>query len=270
MLLRSVSWAGTVSLGVIVTYIVLAIFAPVLAPHGEAEVVGGAWISPDMQHWLGTDGLGRDMLSRVMYGGRRTMSIALAVTVAAFLLGTLLGLSAAIGRSWLDTVLSRTVDGIMALPSLIVALLVLSVLGSSIPGLIGVLAVLDATRFFRLSRAIGQDIMSRDYVEVARLRGESIRWLITREVLPNATSVLATEFAIRFCAAVLQVSALAFLGLGVQPPSADWGSMVNENAIAINFGIAAPLFPAAAIAGVTVSLNVLVTALSDTSRFARV
>lgn len=251
---------------IVAVYGLLALFAPVLAPHGEADPVGPVWQAPGATYLLGTDDLGRDMLSRLLYGGRTTIALAFAISVLAFGIGASLGFTAAIVGSWLDMILGRIVDALMALPSLILALLVLSVLGSSIPILIGVIALLDSTRVFRLSRALAVDIMALDFVEVARLRGEGLLWIMRREILPNAVGVLAVEFALRFGFAILFVSSLSFLGLGVQPPSADWGSMVRENAMAINFGVLAPLFPAAAIAGLAISVNALVDSLSGRRR----
>jgi peptide/nickel transport system permease protein len=251
---------------IVAVYGLLALLAPVLAPHGESDPVGPVWQAPGSTYLLGTDDLGRDMLSRLLYGGRTTIALAFAISVLAFGLGAGLGFTAAIVGSWLDMILSRIVDALMALPSLILALLVLSVLGSSIPILIGVIALLDSTRVFRLSRALAVDIMALDFVEVARLRGEGVLWIMRREILPNTVGVLAVEFALRFGFAILFVSSLSFLGLGVQPPSADWGSMVRENAMAINFGVLAPLFPAAAIAGLAISVNALVDSLSGRRR----
>ncbi len=257
-----------VALGVVIAYVVLTTLAPVLAPFGEADLVGAVWQPPSADYWLGTDGLGRDMMSRLLYGGRITIGLAAVATALSFLLGVGCGLCAAIIGSWLDMLLSRLVDALMALPTLIVALLVLSVLGSSLPVLIGVTTVLEATRFFRIARSVGRDIVSTDYVEVARLRGERLFWILRREVLVNALGVLSVETALRFGFIVLFISGLSFLGLGVQPPHADWGSMVRENAIALTFGLMAPLLPASAIAGLTIALNVLVGGIGARRAFA--
>ena len=159
---------------------------------------------------------------------------------------------------WLDQLLSRAVDALMAIPTLIFALLILSVLGTSIPVLILVIAILDSTRVFRLARSLGVNIVTQDFVEVARLRGERLPWVLVREILPNAAPPLVAEFGLRFCFVFLFISALSFLGLGIQPPNADWGGMVRENAQAINFGLSAPLIPAAAIAILTIAVNLVV------------
>jgi peptide/nickel transport system permease protein len=247
---------------VIGVYLASAVLAPVLAPFGESAIVGQVWQPPDATHWLGTDMLGRDMLSRLLYGGRRTIFLAFAITLIGAIFGVTFGLTAAIVGRWYDTILSRVNDIVMSLPSLIVALLVLSILGSSIPVLVLVIAFLEATRFFRLSRAVGMELRERDYVEAARLRGEGLLWIFRREILPNAIGLLIVEVTLRFGFSVLFISALSFLGLGVQPPYADWGDMVRENAVALNFGLIAPLVPAAAIAGLAVTANILVDILS--------
>jgi peptide/nickel transport system permease protein len=198
------------------------------------------------------------MLTRLIYGARTTIGIAAACTLLSFFIGVTLGLTAAVLGSWVDVVLSRLVDVIMSIPQLILALIVLGVFGSSIPVLILTIAIIDSTKVFRLARALGMNIAVLDFVEVARMRGEGLAWIIRREVLPNASAPLISEFGLRFCFNFLFVAALSFLGIGVQPPYADWGGMVRENAAAINFGLFAPLYPAFAIASLTVGVNLVV------------
>ncbi|KII27621.1 MULTISPECIES: ABC transporter permease [Pseudomonas] len=243
---------------VIVAYILVALFAPVLAPFGETQVVGEGFAPWGGQFLLGTDNLGRDMFSRLVYGARNTLGIAFLTTVLAFLLGGLSGLVAAIKGGWVDQGLSRVVDILMAIPQLIFALLILSVVGTTATSLVLVIALLDATRVFRLSRAVAMNVVVQDFVEAARLRGEGLWWLVTREVLPNAAAPLIAEFGLRFCFVFLFISALSFLGLGIQPPTADWGSMVRDNAVLITFGDISPLLPALAVALITVSVNFVV------------
>ena len=243
---------------VILLSLIAALFAPWLAPHGQAALGGEVWAPFSSEHLLGTDQLGRDLLSRLLYGARLTIGIALVTTLTSFVIGIALGFTAAVVGGWLDQVLSRTVDALMAIPTLIFALLILSVLGTSVPVLILVIAVLDSTRVFRLARSLGVNIAAQDYVEVARLRGERLPWVLTREILPNAMPPLVAEFGLRFCFVFLFISSLSFLGLGIQPPNADWGGMVRENAQAINFGLTAPLIPAAAIAILTIAVNLVV------------
>lgn len=243
---------------VIVVYILVALFAPVLAPFGETQVVGEGFAPWGGQFLLGTDNLGRDMFSRLVFGARNTLGIAFLTTVLAFLLGGTCGLIAAIKGGWVDQGLSRVVDILMAIPQLIFALLILSVVGTTATSLVLVIALLDATRVFRLSRAVAMNVVVQDFVEAARLRGEGLCWLVTREVLPNAAAPLIAEFGLRFCFVFLFISALSFLGLGIQPPTADWGSMVRENAVLITFGDISPLLPALAVALITVSVNFVV------------
>jgi peptide/nickel transport system permease protein len=249
------AWSG---LTIVTVNLLAALLAPVIAPHGEADLVGDVWAPISGQAWLGLDSLGRDMFSRILFGARTTIGIAFVITILSFAIGITAGFAAAVVGGWIDTVLSRFVDALMAIPQLIFALIILSVMGTSIPVLICTIAVLDSTRVFRLSRAVGLNIAVMDYVEVARLRGESLWWIMRREVLPNALPPLITEFGLRFCFAFLFIASLSFLGLGIQPPFADWGSMVRDNAQAINFGGIAPLIPATAIAQLTIGVNLLV------------
>ncbi|MGO4909559.1 ABC transporter permease [Pseudorhodobacter sp. W20_MBD10_FR17] len=238
-------------------YFGAAIFASWLAPYGMAEIVGDSWEPASAAHWLGTDTIGRDMLSRMIWGGQTTIFVAAAATMLSFGMGSILGFFAAVKGGWVDQVLSRLVDLMMSIPSLISALVVLSVLPVSLPVLIIVMGVLDSTRVFRLSRAVAVDITVMDYVEAARLRGEKQMWIIFREILPNALTPLVAEMGLRFIFAVLFISTLSFLGLGVQPPLADWGGIVKENKEGIVYGISAALIPAFAIASLAISVNLV-------------
>ena len=245
--------------GLILTALFLfaAVFAPWIAPYGLGEIVGDVWEPSSSQFWLGTDNLGRDLLSRMIYGARTTIFIAVLATALSFTLGSVLGFAAAAVGGWVDTVMSRFVDLMMAIPTLIFGLVVLSVLPTTVLTLILVMGFLDATRVYRLSRAVAVDINVMDFVEAAKLRGEGRTWIIFREILPNALSPLVSELGLRFIYAVLFLSALSFLGLGVQPPEADWGGMVKENKDGIVFGIPAALIPAAAIAALAISVNLV-------------
>ncbi|MBW2178318.1 MAG: ABC transporter permease [Deltaproteobacteria bacterium] len=226
-LLGSSPLSARIGLAMVLITIAAAILAPVISPYGETEIVGDVWLSASKDHYLGTDHLGRDLLTRLLYGARNTIAIAFVTTFLSFTVGTICGFFAATLGGWTDMSLSRVVDIIMAFPTLIFALMVLSVVGTSITA-------------------------------VARLRGEGIWWLMRHEILPNAMPPLVAEFGLRFCFVFLFIAALSFLGLGLQPPTADWGGMVRENAGAITFGIFAPLWPAGAIAFLTVSVNLIV------------
>ena len=243
---------------VVLIYSIVAIFAPFIAPYGEREILGRSFELWSEKYPLGTDNLGRDMLSRMIFGTRNTIGLALSITILAFLLGSLTGMTAAALGGWVDQILSRIVDVLMSIPPLIFALLILSIFGTSVPYLIATITVIDATRVFRLARATAMNVAVMDYVEVARLRGEKLGWIIRKEILPNITVPLLAEFGLRFCFVFLFISALSFLGLGLQPPAADWGSMVRDNASLITFEDITPLLPAGAIALLTVAINFIV------------
>ncbi|MDQ2067333.1 ABC transporter permease [Xinfangfangia sp. CPCC 101601] len=238
-------------------FIFVAIFAHWIAPYPINDPVGGVWEAPSAQFWLGTDTIGRDILSRLIYGAQVTIFVALAASILSFALGTFLGFTAAVSGGWLDQALSRSVDLMMAIPSLIVALVLLSVLPLNLTVLVLVIGILDSTRVFRLSRAVAADIAVMEYVEAAKLRGEKGNWIIFKEILPNALSPLVAEFGLRFIFAVLFISTLSFLGLGIQPPLADWGGMVKENRDGLIYGKTAAMLPAAAIAALAISVNLV-------------
>ncbi|MEM7258773.1 MAG: ABC transporter permease [Pseudomonadota bacterium] len=255
------AWFGML---VITAYVFVAVFAPLLAPYGEAEIFPTPFGPWDEKHLFGTDQIGRDIFTRLIYGARNTMGIAIVTTLLSFLIGGSLGLIAAVNRSWLDQLLSRTTDVLMAIPGLIFALVLLSIFKPSVTSLIIIIAVLDSTRVFRLTRSVAINVAVMDYVEAARLRGEKLGWIMRREILPNIMPPLVAEFGLRFSFVFLTIAALSFLGVGIQPPTADWGSMVRENASLIQFaqydlkaGLT-PLLPAAAIGLLTVAVNFVV------------
>jgi peptide/nickel transport system permease protein len=235
-----------------------AVFAPWLALHDPNLPMGERWDPPSPEHWLGLDQIGRDMFSRILHGGRVSIGLALLATILAFVVGVVAGFAAAVSGGWIDIALSRVADVILSIPILVSALIIISGFGSSTTVLVLTIGFLYSVLVFRAARAVAMNIAALDYVEVARLRGEGLMWVILREILPNALPPLAAEFGMRFCFAFLFIAALSFLGLGVQPPDADWGSMVKESALAIPAGIAAPLYPAAAIALMTIGVNLVV------------
>ena len=247
-----------IGLVIIAVNVVAAIGAPLIAPFDQAAVLGDAWSDPT-SHWvLGLDDLGRDLFSRLIYGARMSIGLAFIVTCLSFSLGIVTGFAAAVLRGWIDTLLSRIVDLLLSMPTLIFAFIILSVLGTALPVLIVTIAVLDSTKVFRLARALAMNLAALEYVEVAKVRGEGLWWVITKEILPNAAAPLIAEFGLRFSFAFLFIAALSFLGLGVQPPAADWGSMVRDYRDMINLDAAAPLYPAGAIAILTIGVNFVV------------
>lgn len=250
------AWFGVI---VVLLYVSVALLAPALAPYGQSEIVSSQSYAPWSKKFiLGTDQLGRDLLSRLIYGARNTIGIALLSTILAFAIGSALGILAALWGKTFDLLLSRLVDALMAVPQLIFVLILLSVFGNSIPCLILVVAALTATQVFRLARSVAMNVVVMEYVEDAKLRGEGLPWIVSREIFPNILSTLIAEFGMRFCFVFLTFSALSFLGLGIQPPTADWGSMVRESASLISYGDITPLLPAGAISLLTVAVNFVV------------
>ncbi len=235
-----------------------AVLAPWIAPHDPNALMGQRWQAPSAEHWFGLDQLGRDMFSRMLYGGRISITLALLATLLAFAIGIVTGFAAALFGRWVDILLSRIADVILSIPILMSALIVISGFGTSATMLVLTIGLLYAVVVFRVARAVAMNIVVLEYVEAARLRGEGLMWVVWREILPNALPPLAAEFGLRFCFAFLFIAALSFLGLGLEPPDADWGSMVKDNALAIPSGIAAPLYPAAAIALLTIGVNMVV------------
>lgn len=279
-LFRQMPLTASFGILVILIYAVVAIFAGAIAPHGQEEVLGAANVvaggdpalGGDPVYPLGTDQIGRDILSRLIFGAQNTVGIAFVTTVLAFLLGGTFGFLAATLGGWLDQLFSRAVDVLMAIPSLIFALLLMTIATVWAPKLgipltwfmIVIIAVIDSTRVYRLARAVGQNIVVMDYIEAAKLRGEGLGYLVFREILPNATAPLLAEFGLRFCFVFLTIAALSFLGVGIQPPLADWGTMVRDLAQFINFAVSSPiaavtpLLAAGAIALLTVGVNFVV------------
>ncbi|MEE9314693.1 MAG: ABC transporter permease [Rhizobiaceae bacterium] len=270
------SWTGKLGVIVVAFWVIMAVIGPWIAPFDQAEILDmdsylppGSAIDSGGTHWLGSDGNERDILSRIMWGTRMTVGIAFFATLLAYLIGVTGGIAAAVKGGWTDMILSRINDAILSLPTIMLGLLIVVALGTSIPILVCTAAVIYASSVFRISRAYGQEIMVMDYVESAQARGETIWWIIFREVLPNAAMPLATDFGLRLVFVVLFISSLSFLGLGIQPPNADWGSMVRTNLEAMQFadgwGILAPIWPALAIASFTIGINLIVDDVSASS-----
>ena len=257
-IIKNMNWASRLGLFVVSGFGFCAIFAPWLAPYGQSEIVGDVWEPLFGKFIFGTDQIGRDMLSMLIYGARNMIALALLTTGCAFGLGSLLGFLAATMGGWVDQVLSRFVDVVISIPTLIFALIVLSSTGTSISALVIVIAIIYAMPVYRIARAVAMDIEVMEYVEVARLRGEGLWWIMRKEILPNALTPLAAEFGLRFCFVFLLISGLSFLGLGLQPPLADWGSMVRGNADGIAWGYMHPLVPATCIALLTIGINLIV------------
>ena len=279
-LFRSMPVTAALGILLILVYAFVAIFADFIAPYGQAEIFKDANVLPggdpeiggNAAHILGTDQIGRDILSRLIYGAQNTVGIAFVTTLLAFFIGISLGFLAATIGGVLDQILSRIVDMLMSIPQLIFALLLMTIAtawfgsqkGMVTLFMILIIAVLDSTRVFRLARAVGMNIVVMDFFEAAKLRGEKLSYLIFSEITPNAFAPLLAEFGLRFCFVFLTIASLSFLGIGIQPPLADWGTMVRDLSQFINFAVVSPLtaslplMAAGAIALLTVAVNFVV------------
>ena len=264
------TWVGKISVAIVVFWLAMVAIGPSIAPFHEMDMEGDdsfldAYSGEYGTFYLGTDYIGRDTFSRILFGARNTIGISLVATLLAYLIGITLGILAAVKGGWIDMGISRINDAILALPTIMLGLIVIAAFGSSIPILIATAAVIYATSVFRIARALGQDIMVQDFVEAAHARGEGVWWIIRAEVLPNAAMPLATDFGLRLVFVVLFISSLSFLGLGVQPPASDWGSMVRENLAGLTYGSYAAIWPALAIASFTIAINLIVDDISAKS-----
>ena len=266
--LPELGFLGWMSVAILLFWVVVVIFAPWLAPYPESTILTNQSFGPgdaENQMVFGSDYLGRDVLSRLIFGSRITLGLAFTATVMAFVLGVTLGFVAGIIGGRTDDLMSRINDAFVSFPSIMLALILVSAFGSSLVLLMLTIGFIEATRVYRISRSLAQNIMVMDFVEVSRARGETIWWILKNDVMPNAFIPLSTDFGLRFTFAILLLSSLSFLGLGVQPPFSDWGSMVKENQAALNYilfyGIkvaGAPLLPAVCIFSVTLANNLLV------------
>ena len=251
------NWVGRVGLAVIVFWAVVAIAGPYLAPHPPGEIVDWDYFGPvTSEFWMGTDYLGRDIFSRIIMGARYTVGIALAAVTLACTIGVLLGMIAAVAGGWFDMILSRLLDAFNGIPSLLFGLVVVAAVGSSIPIL--TLTAIYMPGSYRFARALAVNVNTMDFVTVARARGEATPYLILREIFPNILGPVLADLGLRFVFIVLVLSGLSFLGLGVQPPNADWGALVRENIEGLSIGAPAVLFPSVAIASLTISVNMFI------------
>ena len=264
------TWVGKVAAAVVVFWLIIIVIGPSIAPFHEMDIEGDdsfldAYSGEYGTFYMGTDYLGRDTFSRILFGARNTIGISLLATLLAYAMGITLGILAAVKGGWIDMSISRVNDAILALPTIMLGLIVIAAFGSSVPVLIATAAVIYATSVFRIARALGQDIMVQDFVEAAQARGEGVWWIIKSEVLPNAAMPLATDFGLRLVFVVLFISSLSFLGLGIQPPASDWGSMVRENLQGLTYFSWAAIWPALAIASFTIAINLIVDDISAKS-----
>lgn len=259
--------AGWVALGVVAFWALVAITAPWLAPHDAGSMLRIGMFQPSsLAAPFGTDYLGRDILSRVMFGARYTVGCALVATILACLIGTSLGIFAAVRGGWTDGLLSRSADALISIPHLMFALVIVAALGPSLPVLVGLIGFSYAPGAFRIARSLAVGVNAMDYIQVARTRGEGSFYIVFQEILPNMVQPVLADFGLRFVFAVLLLSGLSFLGLGIQPPDADWGALVRENIEGIYEASPAVIVPAIAIATLTISVNLIIDSLMGRRR----
>lgn len=258
---------GLSALSMILLWAGVALFAPHIIPHSVGEIVDTDYFGPvSWDLWFGSDYLGRDIFSRILMGARYTLGISLAAVSIACFSGVALGMTAAVAGGWLDTVLSRFLDALNSIPSKLFGLVVVAAVGSSIPALIATLSVIYTPGAYRFARALAVNVNTMDFMVVARIRGERLPYLIASEILPNIRGPVLADLGLRFVFIVLLLSGLSFLGLGVQPPYADWGALVRENIAGLPFGAPAVIFPSLAIASLTISVNLLIDNLPSRIR----
>jgi peptide/nickel transport system permease protein len=256
------SWFGRIGLALVCFWLLMSVFGPLLAPYKEGALASPfSFASYSTAHPFGTDYLGRDMLSRILIGTRYTVGLALGAAVLASGIGTCLGLVAAVSTRWVDEAMSRFFDALISIPSKVLALVAIAAFGSSIPMLTLIAAVAYIPGAYRISRSLAVNLMTLEYVLVARARGERLFYIARVEVLPNMIHPVLADFGLRFVFIVLLLSGLSFLGLGVQPPNADWGSLVRENIGGLSQAAPAVLMPSIAIATLTVGMNLLIDSL---------
>jgi peptide/nickel transport system permease protein len=261
------SFSGFIGLLIVSFWALMAIFGPLLAPYDVNAMPSDGFFGPlSVQFPLGTDYLGRDILSRLLHGAPYTIGLALVATVLACSAGVVLGLVAAASGGWIDALISRTEDALISIPNKIFALLMVASFGSSVPLLLCMAAFAYMPGSFRIARAVAVNVMTTDFVRVARTRGEAMPYIIFIEVLPNMLRPVLTDFGLRFVYVVLLLSAMSFLGLGIQPPDADWGSLVRENIQGLEEGAPAVLVPALAIASLTIGVNLLIDSFGGRSK----
>lgn len=256
------SISGIVGLILVVFWLVIALIGPLIAPHEVGAIIAYEVYEPmSVAYPLGTDYLGRDVLSRILYGARFTIGLAFTAALIASVTGTAAALFATVSGHWTDEVLSRLMDTLISIPSKVFALVMVAAFGSSAPLLVIIAALTFTPGSYRIARALAINLNEMDYVQVARARGEGRAYIARVEILPNMIHSLLTDIGLRFVFIVLLLSGMSFLGLGIQPPDADLGSLVRENMSGLAEAAPAILMPALAIATLTIGVNLLIDSL---------
>jgi peptide/nickel transport system permease protein len=255
---------GKLGIAILAAFVMVMIFGPTLAPYGPAELgAGPPTAGVSLQHPFGTDQLGRDVLSRILYGGRSVIAAPLLATVLAFLLGGIAGMVAGYRGGRVDIVATRVVDVLISLPPLLMILVIVAAVESSTPVLVIAVALVFAPRVARILRGATQGAAGKEYIQAAQARGERTLYIVLREILPNIAATAFVEFAVRLAWAIIFFATLNFLGLGVQPPSPNWGVMVAESRAIIAIAPIAALAPALAIGMTSVGISLIADAATQ-------
>jgi peptide/nickel transport system permease protein len=252
------SWSAKIGMVLATAIVLIGLFGPFFAPDGPADTIGSAYESPSSAHLFGLDYLGRDVLSRFLWGGRTALAMALLATVLGYAIGLTIGLAAAYSRGLLGGWLMRASDVLLAFPGMIFVLLLLSAYGSSITLVIVAVALANAPRIARIVRAAALEVVDLAYVEAARIRGEHAAYVTLREILPNIKAPILVDFGVRVTGSILLVASVSFLGFGLQPPSADWGLIVSENRAGMTIQPWSVVPAVAAIGLLTVAINLII------------
>jgi peptide/nickel transport system permease protein len=260
------SVTGWVGVGLCAAVVTVGLLGPFFAPFAPDELIGAAYAKPSLDHVLGLDYLGRDVLSRFLWGGRTALALAFLATLLGYAIGLPIGLIAAYRRRWTDQVLMRANDVALAFPGLIFVLLLLSAFGSDVKLIVLAVALANAPRVARIVRASALEVVSLPYVEAARARGEPGYWVGGREIMPNIAAPILVDFGIRLTGSILLVAGVSFLGLGLQPPAADWGLMIAENRGGITIQPWAVVAPVLAIGLLTIGINLIIDGYGASER----
>jgi peptide/nickel transport system permease protein len=266
---RRLPLAGVIGCAVFAFWLLMAVAGPYLAPDDTGGVGDDVFAPLSALHPLGTDYLGRDMLSRILHGAPYTIGLALAAVLVASVGGTVLAMCAAVAGGWFDAIVSRIIDTMLSIPNKLLALIIVAGFGTSVPLLVLTAGIGYMPGAYRIARALAVNVQAMDYVQAARARGEGMAYITCREMLPNMIRPVLADFGLRFLFIVLLLSGLSFLGLGIQPPQADWGSLVRENIIGLSEGAPAVIMPALAIASLTIAVNMAIDSLVGRKRRGR-
>jgi peptide/nickel transport system permease protein len=257
------SRSATIGMGIALFWILAAVTAPLIAPYSPTELAGTRLELPSQEHWLGTDNLGRDVLSRLIWGSRVVLLLAPVSVLLGIALGAPLGLASGYLGGILDTVIMRVSDILLSFPTLLIYILIIATFGSSAIIVVISIAIGSIPAITRIVRSLVMDERTKDYVSAARLRGEKLWYILGREILPNASGPIIVDTCIRIGYAVMAIGALGFLGLGIPPPTPDWGGMINEGREWIFRQPWMVLAPAAALTSLVIGLNMIADGIRE-------